>query len=665
MDTKQDLTICAGTLEATLRVTSAGASLTALTDLTIDKTVFHGEKPLMRLTLRTLADGTDQELDTSDGWDSCALTGNTLVFRRTGVTLILGWTVDGVNSSIAWTSSVQITDPAYSVTEAVYPPLYSDCGSSVRVFHPYACGIVHKTEDPMNICTPYPSYGASMEYMALWDEATGRGIYCGIHDRHGSFKWMAVSSDGKTAAAEAKYPCTDLGRSANSQTLPGQCVWRAYSGGWFEAAMIYKAWVMAGTDFTPPADHANVPDWMMETSHWWLTNLDETGNYLKTLYEAEADLGVSSGVHLYCWHRNPFDNDYPHYFPVIDRFPADVAEMQNRGFHVMPYINGRLWDTRDQGDRDWLFTTLAKQYACKDDKGELITEIYDSKESDGSPVVLAVMCPTTARWSDKVYENCIRLMKDYGVDAVYVDQIASAPPHLCCDDGHSHPAGGGSWWIEAYSRMAERINLALPRSKTITTEGTSDAYMKNIGGYLSWDWVYDGQVPAVTAVYAGRVAIFGRCYGVLRDPMAVRIISSQSWMSGEGMGWIGPGQYLGLEPATKQLYRAMVRSRAEYARFFLTGEMVCPPAVKSDLPDVVGQCDKEPLHSAAVTATLWRGEDGKLLVQVVNIVDSVAEVMVASPEFAGRTGEIPGGSLENGMIRLTLAPATCAAFVLE
>ena len=59
----------------------------------------------------------------------------------------------------------------------------------------------------------------------------------------------------------------------------------------------------------------------------------------------------------------------------------------------MPYINGRLWDTRDKGTEDFEFTQRALPAATKDENGEPYMEAYGSKESDGSPVRLAVMCP--------------------------------------------------------------------------------------------------------------------------------------------------------------------------------------------------------------------------------------------------------------------------------
>ena len=107
----------------------------------------------------------------------------------------------------------------------------------------------------------------------------------------------------------------------------------------------------------------------------------------------------------------------------------------------MPYINGRLWDTLDRGDEDATFTSLALPAATKQEDGQPFVEIYGSKETNGEPVRLAVMCPTTRLWPDKVQAIVLRLLREEGTRGVYIDQIAAAPPTLCMDATHGHPLG--------------------------------------------------------------------------------------------------------------------------------------------------------------------------------------------------------------------------------
>ena len=93
-----------------------------------------------------------------------------------------------------------------------------------------------------------------------------------------------------------------------------------------------------------------------------------------------------------------------------------MRELQAAGVYVMPYINGRLWDTRDRGSEDFEFTDVARPAATKDEDGKPYIEIYGSKESDGSPVRLARDVPDDRRSGrSKVREIVLRLMNECGV----------------------------------------------------------------------------------------------------------------------------------------------------------------------------------------------------------------------------------------------------------
>ena len=66
-----------------------------------------------------------------------------------------------------------------------------------------------------------------------------------------------------------------------------------------------------------------------------------------------------------------------------------------------------------------------------------------------------VMCPSTKVWQDKQSEIITRLVSEYGVDGVYMDQTASCQPAYCFDPTHGHSIGGGSYWVEGNRKMVE------------------------------------------------------------------------------------------------------------------------------------------------------------------------------------------------------------------
>ena len=91
---------------------------------------------------------------------------------------------------------------------------------------------------------------------------------------------------------------------------------------------------------------------------------------------------------------------------------ALVAKLHNAGIRVMPYINGRLWDTHDKGTEDWQYSSVAYPKACKGRDGKAFNESYSSKEANGEHVVLSVMCPSTALWQEKVKSIVDKLVND-------------------------------------------------------------------------------------------------------------------------------------------------------------------------------------------------------------------------------------------------------------
>ena len=140
------------------------------------------------------------------------------------------------------------------------------------------------------------------------------------------------------------------------------------------------------------------------------------------------------------------------------------------GCYVMPYTNGRLWDTRDREDKDWQFSSTGSKGVCRRANGKMYTETYRSKEKDGSKVVFGVMCPGSQVWKDKVSENDCRIVNEVGLNGVYMDQIAAARPVSCEDPSHGHPLGGGSWWVEEYRKMLQGIRTKFPADRIMASE---------------------------------------------------------------------------------------------------------------------------------------------------------------------------------------------------
>jgi hypothetical protein len=327
---------------------------------------------------------------------------------------------------------------------------------------------------------------------------------------------------------------------------------------------------------------------------------------------------------------------------------------------VMPYINGRLWDTRDRGLDDFQFTKLARPWATKDEKGQPRLESYSSKERDGSHVKLAAMCPVTPFWQAKLREIDLTLFNEYGVKGVYMDQIAAARANLCFDASHGHPLGGGHWWGEkGYWPLLDAIRRDMPKDRMLTTECNAEPYVRWFDGYLTWHWQDDGQVPAFAAVYGGAIQMFGRAYGrgATRD-LALRMKAAQQLVFGEQNGWLAPD--LVRQKENLDFFRKIVHLRWQLRRYFYAGEMARPPQLAGRIPSVTADWQWQkvtPVTTSAVLSGAWRvPRENRLVLIFVNVSDQALSARLAYDTracgFAGRTkavrvtAEGPGDAVE-------------------
>ena len=464
----------------------------------------------------------------------------------------------------------------------------------------------------------YPAGWCVMPWTAIWDEETKRGIYVGFHDPKGSAKTVEFISEPLQSQVKLAFTHSvpNMTVPGNETVSSGRFVLQPFDGNWFDAALIYRAWVRENAEWFPelgPEGRMDTPNWMKELSIW-AQGGGEPASVVRMMRDFHDAFGLPCALHWYNWHKTPFDNDYPHYVPD-DGFREAVCEIQKDGdIFVMPYINGRLWDTRDRGMEDFQFSSVAFPAVTKKETGEPFTETYASTEADGSKVRLGAMCPSTQLWQEKVTSIILGLMNDQYVKAVYVDQIAAARAVECMDPTHGHPLGGGSWWVKSYAEMMRKIraemkasgNRASPGNERIlTSECNAETYADQFDGLLTWHLQSDQAVPAFAAVYGGVVQMFGRSYS--GDDTAVRMKAAQQLIFGEQIGWFSP---LTIQrKAVMEYVRPLVHFRNCIVPYFFKGEMARPAEFLAPLPTVTSDWKwhgKALVTMEAVQSSTWR-----------------------------------------------------------
>jgi len=623
--------------------------------------------PLFEITLRQKGDQTDTRLTSDTGWTEVAISESggklLLEWRQPADSRLQGFEVtanaapDMAIHAWRWTLAVRQTPPEWTVWKAVFPQVaVAELPERTVALFPRGPGELKQDlwKEPFAFQGRYPCGWCSMQFMAVYgDSKEGQpssGLYFAQHDPFGSA--MDIRLESKTEPRRVdlvfEHPAPDMGRPGNGYELPGETVWQLLRGDWFDASLIYRQWARTSARWWPQCSAAgreDTPLWMRELCAW-----AQTGGAPEECAQAVKDfaqyLDVPVGFHWYNWHQIPFDNDYPHYFPAKPGFEEAVRELQSANVYVMPYINGRLWDTRDKGSEDFEFTSVALSAVTKQEDGQPYKEKYGSKEQDGSPVWLGVMCPATPLWQNRVKDVVLNLERNIGVKGVYIDQIAAASPVLCMDAAHGHPLGGGHWWNEGYWRMLEQIRAEKPGDAMLTTECNAEPFIRWMDGYLTWHWQHDGQVPAFPAVYGGTLQMFGRAYGGgdTRD-LALRMKAAQQLVFGEQIGWLNPA--LVNEPQNAEFFRNAVQLRWALRRYFYAGEMARPPKLIGEMPRVRADWQWSGewwVSTDAVLTGAWQlPAEHKLVLFFANVSDTAVAVDL---DFDPPAYGLPQGSLK-------------------
>lgn len=637
--------INAGELSVTIEKSKGGVSLYSIRDKKQKKNLLTNARPLFTLTARAVASDEKITVKSTEGWADSAVTAGkdstTIILSGNKKLPYVTVTVTAVceHNRITWTMSLTSVNSEYALFECDYPVLSFDTGANTVFFSPYGCGEVYPSNaKEYHSVENYPSYGVSMQYFAFYNDKTKRGIYYGLHDPAPAYKKFSYQKEAheKVVSLKAILPMTSIDVGCNSQSLSGRAVWELYDGDWYEAALLYRTWMEKEANWMPAmkdGKRIDTPDWFRKMNHWWRVLVTDDESFVDDIIRANKDIGVDTAIHLYYAYQIPYDNDYPHYFPMKENALSGIKRLKEAGIKVMPYINGRLWDTRDRGLEDWQWSKIAKPFCTKDRNGVPFIETYNSKEEDGSKVELSIMCPSSAVWQEKVQELVNKLLNEVGVDAVYIDQIAAASPYPCEDRTHSHLPGGGTWWFESYNNLMDHVSRVMPDSAAISSECTGEPYMKHIQGYLSWLWIRDHQVPAFPVIYADYVTLFSRYFGGIPDDDAIgqKILTAQSLTYGEQMGWSQIAPYETFK--YKDFYKTCVRTRAAISEYFYDGRMLHPPVLTDDreelFTDQVNKVFGGILRHSAVFGSIWvRKRDGKKLLLLVNAADEEAKCTI-------------------------------------
>ncbi|MDX9868904.1 MAG: DUF6259 domain-containing protein, partial [Kiritimatiellia bacterium] len=174
-------------------------------------------------------------------------------------------------------------------------------------------------------------YCGGMQFSALL-RTNGTSLYLDHRDPAVSVKEceIAVSADGRCFTYTGIHIPGLPGKPAADYRIPYPSCYTRFQGGWFEAGQLYKKW---GTAQSWHASRRGVNP--MRRIGIWVWNRGRIDDALPPVERLQKALGaIPVALDWYWWHSNPYDTDYPDFWPPregVEPFRAAVARLKRQG----------------------------------------------------------------------------------------------------------------------------------------------------------------------------------------------------------------------------------------------------------------------------------------------------------------------------------------------
>ena len=508
-------------------------------------------------------------------------------------------------------------------------PLSADAA----LFAPVMSGVEHPAAIRNNISyeLEYPRGIASMQYGAFYDEKGG--LYWSPADPLARPKQLSYAAGANRVKIIYQwYPVQ------NSAFNPG-CPVRLelFKGNWFEAAMIYKQ-MLTDIDalywISQPLPRKDSPEWLKNNTLWFLHG----GSKLTSMAQFKKIreyLGLPFGVHVYRWNSKTFDRDYPHH-RGLPSFTDLIAECHSMGIHITPYINGRLWETLDRREEDYLYSKVGRENCIQRKDGTIAMSVFNKAN-------FGIICPYTPVYEEMMRKSCFMLEK-MGVDGIYIDQIGAAAHIVCYNKAHGHAVPDDRAWFEkghhkVFSKIRAEMKARTPNT-ILTTEDNAETCIRNFDALLCWRWMYKGQVPAFSAVYSGRTQLIGLTYDQKRDAEASFAKAAWQIIGGGQIGWFTKDYFCSPEKHDFRVWvKQLMRMRLALIDFFNEGEMSAPVKFSKPVKEKIlfwGGHGTLRVNTPELYSTTWRKGNIHAVLLTNNTAGTVANILSFAPGKSGK-----------------------------
>jgi hypothetical protein len=485
--------------------------------------------------------------------------------------------------------------------------------------------------------TRSPSGFFPMQFMSF--NSGSNAVYFSSIDGESRAKDFSVDSRKKTLAL-IRYP-ENMGVTGSDLPDNYAVAFGPYQGGWLEAAYRYRSWALKQV-WTSKGPISNRPDfpksainigfWMRDTWVWDLPDSEDKNMMDPLTWSTESrdphemnlpflnimkKAGVPIAFHWYGWHKNLFDNDYPHFLPPLQGFKERVKELVDSGAVIVPYINALSADSKTA---DWY---RFDPYAIKDEEGGLRQKFY----WDGAGR-LTPMCPSQVPWHQTMTVLIDSIIGFYGANGIYVDEVSCNSHELCFNKNHLHPLGGGKYWADGWRDFYQKaLNVAHQngRNAVITSEAANEIFFDLVSVNLYTATPSENEIPLQEIVYSGYTLFYGSVCDFTRSNQLFNYAVGQGFIDGKQVGWMNFDLFRRPQYEAKADFLIKcAKLRMVTQKYHTFGRLWEPLIPTNQVPAFEEEFSEGGVHKAnvpSVEARLWQAEDGNLAVFIANYTD--------------------------------------------
>ncbi len=373
-----------------------------------------------------------------------------------------------------------------------------DWEGRAEMVHSYATGL--RVKNPLRHFAsgegvryaPYPESfsGASMQFFAYLAPNAG-GLLFMAEDGEAHQKWLNLYRSGDAMEATMMYGYEDLG-FGQRVSAPYAFTVRFLEGrGWWEAAERYKAWATRqrwcamGTLRQRP--HC---EWLLQNVGLATFGMDASQD--RTRYIRRYHQDVNTHVfHIlgpdWAHTTQSFGKGNPGY--SLDGWvptafhPGNLQAIREAGDYFAPFEFDLFGHARPEEGEDIRQAAEATRHVFPQPPHTYSSDAYD----------FFMMCPCQKHTHDLHVARDRQIVTESGADAMYYDISANNLLHVCLQECHDHPKGGGHVLTESYRRIYRDTKEACAQARgtdyfPVGTEMMNEVFLPELDFYQARAW---------------------------------------------------------------------------------------------------------------------------------------------------------------------------------